>query len=49
MGQPTDRNKVKNSKVSQFAGSEYVLSPPSDQGCQIFLGTAYQNGKNVPN
>jgi hypothetical protein len=19
------------------------------QGCQIFLGTAYQNGKNIPN
>jgi hypothetical protein len=20
-----------------------------DQGCQIFLGTTYQNGKNIPN
>jgi hypothetical protein len=21
----------------------------SDQGCQIFLGSKYQNGKNIPN
>jgi hypothetical protein len=21
---------------------------PANQGCQIFLGTMYQNGKNIP-
>jgi hypothetical protein len=24
-------------------------SPSPSQGCQIFLGTPYQNGKNIPN
>jgi hypothetical protein len=26
-----------------------VLGLNPDQGCQIFLGTKYQNGKNIPN
>jgi hypothetical protein len=25
-----------------------MLDTPSDQGCQIFLGATYQNGKNIP-
>jgi hypothetical protein len=34
--------------------TNYVLSInyrafASQQGCQIFLGSTYQNGKNVPN
>jgi hypothetical protein len=26
-----------------------VVSTTELQGCQIFLGTIYQNGKNIPN
>jgi hypothetical protein len=28
---------------------ENVRIAGSDQGCQIFLGSTYQNGKNIPN
>jgi hypothetical protein len=28
---------------------EKVVSLALEQGCQIFLGTTYQNGKNIPN
>jgi hypothetical protein len=36
------------SKDFEAFKSLYETSFFSCQGCQIFLGTAYQNGKNVP-
>jgi hypothetical protein len=36
--------KENNSKIC-----ENSLSVTLGQGCQIFLGTAYQNGKYIPN
>jgi hypothetical protein len=36
--------------VSGSAGkAAYFLPIPPKQGCQIFLGTIYQHGENVPN
>jgi hypothetical protein len=46
--------RLKNRK--KFLGKKKEILHPRavkvvgvDQGCQIFLGTKYQNGKNIPN
>jgi hypothetical protein len=43
--QSQDKDTTTATYCISFDKSESAL----EQGCQIFLGTKYQNGKNIPN